>query len=592
MSRVLAPLVVVAVGVIAAVVLVRSKSPAVTVTPEAVEPLVRVVAVSVDELPLTVFAQGTVLPRTESILAAQIAAEVVAVSPRFEIGGFVERGQVLVRLDRRDYELAAEGAAARVAQAELRLAQQEAEARVAAAEWRQLGDGEPDPLVLRQPQLADAQAALKAAEAELGMARLALERTSIRAPFDGRVREKVVALGQYLTPGQKIATVHAIDYAEVRLPVSDRKLAFLELPLSYHDGTGSVPGPPATLSAEFTGRRYQWSGRVVRADGELDQRSRMLNLVVRVEDPYGRHPERPPLAVGLFVDAEIAGRTVVGTLLPRSALRGDDRVLVVDEEMRLRFRGVDVVRTLKESVIVGSGLSSGERVCISPLDVIVDGMAVRVAEVENLSIERAASEPPSPEREADVMAETAVDRAPAVVEDRTASIAGGGFPDAGTKPVASGRLLSVALVSEGPGGQAVAASIGGTFSYSTSRLSSPERFVVDLIGVVKASPRAQLELAEGPVTRVRIGQFQSEPEPITRIVFDLRPIAGGFSPAVERTEQGLSVSFGFSPSSEPPAGPVAQACGGAQDQSFTERREIRSLRPDSGPETAQIHTVC
>ncbi len=592
MPKILAPFAVVAIGIVGAMALVRSKAPVETSRPEAVRPLVQVVEVRIGEVPMTVSAQGTVLPRTEAALAAQVAAEVVEVSPSFEAGGFFERGEALVHLDRRDYELAVERAVARVAQTELALAKQQAEARVAAEEWGQLGDGEPDPLVLREPQLAEARAVVKAAEAELGMARLALERTRIRAPFDGRIRNKSADVGQYLTPGQEVATVHAIDFAEVRLPVPDRQLAFLDLPLRYHNGSAGG-GPTATLSANFAGSRHRWPGRVVRAEGELDQRSRMLHLVVRVEDPYGRRqPGRPPLAVGLFVDAEIAGRTVVGTLLPRSALRGDDRVLVVDEEMRLRFRGVDVVRTLKESVIVGSGLSSGERVCISPLDVIVDGMAVRVAEVENLSIERAASEPPSPEREADVMAETAVDRAPAVVEDRTASIAGGGFPDAGTEPVASGRLLSVALVSEGPGGQAVAASIGGTFSYSTSRLSSPERFVVDLIGVVKASPRAQLVLAEGPVARVRIGQFQSEPEPITRIVFDLRPIAGGFSPAVERTEQGLSVSFGFSPSSEPPAGPVAQACGGAQDQSFTERREIRSLRPDSGPETAQIHTVC
>ncbi len=539
MAKILAPLMVVAAGIVGAVTLVRSKAPVETVRPEAVPPLVRVIAVSIGELPLKVSAQGTVLPRTETTLAAQVAAEVVSVSPRFEIGGFVKRDEILVRLDRRDYELAAERAAARVAQADLRLAQQAAEARVAADEWRQLGDGEPDPLVLRQPQLADAQAALKAAEAELGMARLDLERTSIRVPFDGRVREKTVDLGQYLTPGQKIATVHAIDYAEVRLPVPDRQLAFLELPLSYHDGTASVPGPSASLSANFTGKRYRWLGRVVRAEGELDQRSRMVNLVVRVEDPYGRHPGRPPLAVGLFVDAEIAGRTVVGTRLPRSTLRGDNRVLVVDDDLRLRFREIDVVRIEEESVVISGGLSAGEKVCVSNLDVVVDGMAVRMLEIEAPPIEEPAAETLIAAGPTEPMT---ADRDSAATGERIPSIGGDRPPAAAARPLTIGRLVAIELL-DSPESLAVAASIGGTFSYSTSHLTSPERFVVDLIGVVKANPRAQLEFAEGPLERVRIGQFQSEPEPITRVVFDLHSIAGGIIPAIERTDRGLAITF-------------------------------------------------
>ncbi len=538
MPKILAPFMVVAVGIAGAVTLVRSKSPVETVTPETITPLVRVVTTVVGELPLTVSAQGTVLPRTETTLAAQVAAEVVEVSPHFEVGGFFERGEVLVRLDRRDYELAAERAAARVAQAELRLAQQRAEARVAADEWHQLGAGEPDPLVLRQPQLAEAQAALKAAQAELGMVRLDLERTLIRAPFDGRVRDKAIDLGQYLTPGQELATIHAIDYAEVRLPVPDRQLAFLELPLSYHDSDQAARGPAASLSANFTGQRYRWPGHVVRAEGELDQRSRMLNLVVRVEDPYGQYPGRPPLAVGLFVDIEITGRTVVGTLLPRSALRGDNRVLVVDDEMRLRYREVDVVRIENDTVVIGGGLNPGENVCVSPLDVAVDGMSVRMLEVEGPQVEgkiAAGLGPGLAERAPPADSEQILAAAPAE------EIAGEAPPSAPVHP--SGRLLEIILSSSGSGATSIAASIGGTFNYSTSRLNAPERFVVDLIGVVRANPRAQVELAEGPVERIRIGQFQTDPEPITRIVFDLQSLDGGASPAVERTDQGLAISF-------------------------------------------------
>ncbi len=531
MPKILAPFLVVVVGFAGAVALVRSKTPVETTRPEATRPLVQVVVVRIGDVPLTVSAQGTVIPRTEAALAAQVAAEVVAVSPHFEAGGFFKRDEVLVRLDRRDYELALERAAARVAQAELGLAKQQAEARVAAEEWRQLGDGEPDPLVLREPQLAEARAALKAAEAERGMAQLALDRTLIRAPFDGRVRDKTADVGQYLTPGQEVATVHAIDYAEVRLPVPDRQLAFLDLPLRYHDGTSGDGGPAAMLSADFTGRRHRWPGRVVRAEGELDQRSRMLHLVVRVEDPYGRRqPGRPPLAVGLFVDAEIIGRTVTGTLLPRAALRSGDRVLVVDDgdgAIRLRWREVDVVRVEQESVVIGGGLQAGERVCVSPLDIVVEGMEVRALDVEAPAVDDAAS--PAP----------AVDDPPPVAG------ASSDDPQArASRPAPSGRLLAVSLQAGGSDAATVVAQVGGRFSYATSRLESPERFVVDLIGVVKANPRAEIELAEGPVERVRIGQFQTEPEPITRIVFDLQAVsARDSSPAVEQTDQGLTVTF-------------------------------------------------
>ncbi len=538
MPKVLAPFMVIAVGIVGAVTLVRSKAPVETVTPDPITPLVKTVTVGLGEVPLSVSAQGTVLPRTQTLLAAQVAAEVVGVSPHFEAGGFFERGEVLVRLDRRDYELATERAAARVAQAELRLAQQRAEAQVAADEWRQLGEGEPEPLVVRRPQLAEAEAALKAAEAELGMARLDLERTLIRAPFDGRVHDTAVDRGQYLTPGQQVAAIHAIDYAEVRLPVPDRLLAFLELPLSYHDGTATTPGPAAILSADFTGRRYRWPGQVVRAEGELDQRSRMLNLVVRVEDPYRRHPDRPPLAVGLFVDVEIAGRTVAGALLPRSALRGKGRVLVVDDELRLRYREVEVVRTAKDTVVIGGGLKEGEKVCVSPLDVVVDGMAVQVLEVEGPP----ALEPVGTAPAAELAAPAADPRSASNHGASSHGASSHGAPNVAARP-AAGRLLEVSLSSAGEDGTVIAASIGGDFSYRASRLTAPERFVIDLIGVVKAQSRHQVELAEGPVARVRIGQFQTVPEPITRLVFDLRSIAGATDPAIERASETLTVTW-------------------------------------------------
>ena len=378
------PLVVVAAGVAGAAMMVVTRPVVEVVEPEVPPPLVRIVTVELADVRLDVRSQGTVLPRTEADLVAEVSGRIVAVSPSFEAGGFFARGEVLARIDERDYELDRAAAAAQVAQARVQLAREEAEAQVAAEEWRELGDGDPSPLVLRKPQLEEAQAMLAAAQATLARAELALERTRIRAPWSGRVRERLADTGQFVGRGTPVGRIHSVDYAEVRLPVPHEELRFLDLPLTAAGGEAAA-GPELVLEADFAGGRHRWTGRVVRAEGELDAKSRMMSLVGRVEDPYRRSREAaagaPPLAVGLFVEATVAGRTMTGLVeLPRAALRGVNRVLVVDGENRLRLRTVDVLRRTPSSVVVERGLAAGERVCISPLDAPVDGMVVRAVE--------------------------------------------------------------------------------------------------------------------------------------------------------------------------------------------------------------------
>jgi multidrug efflux pump subunit AcrA (membrane-fusion protein) len=216
------------------------------------------------------------------------------------------------------------------------------------------------------------------------------------------VRNERVDVGQFVSRGVAIATLYAVDYAEVRLPIPDRELAYVDLPLAYRPGNGSETGmetiaaddgSPVRLHAEFAGREHVWTGRIVRTEGEIDPKSRMIHAVARVEDPYARKADsaRPPLAVGLFVEAEILGRSVdAAVMLPRAALRRDEAgpgepsrdghfVLVVNDDSRLEFRPVEVLRSEREEVVIGAGLASGERVCVSPLRAPVDGMAVRVA---------------------------------------------------------------------------------------------------------------------------------------------------------------------------------------------------------------------
>lgn len=376
------PIIIIAIGLIGAFVMIKSR-PKIQAKPVTFPaPLVRASIIKLQNFQLTVKSQGTVSPRTESELFSQVSGQVIEVSPQFAPGGFFERGEVLVKADPRDYELALSRWKAQIAQAELRLAQEEEEASIAQEEWKRLGKKEQaNPLVLREPQLAEAKASLKGAQASLKQAELNLQRTQIRAPFNGRVRSKKVDLGQYVSPGVALATIYAVDYAEVRLPVPDNEMGYLDCCLDYRSKNPATLNIDVTLKANYAGRDYRWSGKIVRVEGEIDPLSHMITLVARVEDPYGRdqRSDRPPLAVGLFVEAEIKGKLVRDVaVIPRSALRGTESVLVIDDENKLHFRIVELLRKDSETVIISSGLEQGERICISPLEAVVEGMKVRV----------------------------------------------------------------------------------------------------------------------------------------------------------------------------------------------------------------------
>ncbi len=395
--KIILPIIILAFAAGSTALMIRSRQPVETVRPEPTIPLVRTLEVEISDHPIRIGAQGTVQPRTQATLVAQVAGEIISTARDFVAGGFFGRGDLLVRLDPRDHELAVERATSEVAQVELRMVQERAESRVAQEEWATLGDGgEPDPLVIRQPQLAQLEAARTAAQATVRQAELGLERTTIRAPYAGRIRTVHVGLGQYVTPGTPLATVHPVDYAEVRLPVPDSELAFLDVDVSARGASrqgrsASRAGAPVTLRARFAGAEHSWPGHIVRSEGELDPSTRMIHLVVRVEDPYRRRAttkddsrkDAAPLPVGLFVDAEIDGIVAPDVaLLPRSALRKQPRsdqyeVLIVDANQRLRIRPVTVLRAEGDRVLIAQGLENGEEVVVSSLDVVVDGMPVR-----------------------------------------------------------------------------------------------------------------------------------------------------------------------------------------------------------------------
>lgn len=392
-----------------------------SVSAEKTLPIIRIIHVQPGDVRMTVRSQGTVAPRTESDLVPEVSGTIVWVSPSLASGGFFSKGDPLLRIDDRDH-------LASLARAKADVARAQGEAEHAASELRRQrglarsNANSPSQLSNARRGQRVAQASLEAAVVSFEQAGRDLARCEISAPFDGRVRSEHVDVGQFVSRGMTTATLYSTDFAEIRLPLADKQLAFLDLPgmRNTRDGEASIEGPPVLLHATFAGQENTWHGRIVRTEGEIDAQSRMVHVVARVEDPYGTARWREhavitdevdeevgeteeiektgelaaasesdglvgeddsagvPLAVGLFVRAEIEGRTVENVLVvPRLAMRDNDHLLLVDSDDRLRLQRVDVLRIDRDEVVIRAQLDPGDRVVVSPIQVVVDGMKVR-----------------------------------------------------------------------------------------------------------------------------------------------------------------------------------------------------------------------
>tara|TARA_R110001599_G_scaffold353463_1_gene593005 strand:- start:51525 stop:52766 length:1242 start_codon:yes stop_codon:yes gene_type:complete len=350
------------------------------------EPVYSAVTVDVAEvvkenLRIEVQAQGTVTPVQETTILAEVQGRIVEVAEAFHVGGFVSRNDVLLRIDPRDYQTRLLHAKAALESVESILVQEKGRAQVAQREWEKLPKNsqrteEAKNLYLRKPQLEEADANLLAAQAELNTARDNLERTIIRAPYDALIRQKQTDLGQFVGAGTPLADIFSVETAEVRLPIPQSKLDYLELPglEGYENGSG------IDLYTDVSGDIKHWSARLHRTEGVFDERSRVLFTVARIDDPYGlRHPDRLPLRVGTFVNANIEGRVLNDVVvLPRYLLRAGGYVWVVDESMHLRNRKVTSLRTGGDQIYISAGLADGDLVSLTSLDVSFAGAKAEI----------------------------------------------------------------------------------------------------------------------------------------------------------------------------------------------------------------------
>ena len=387
---------VLAVGVVGSMLTIKFKTKAESKPSERKLPSVRVVTAKPGSHTYQIQSQGTALPRTTIRLVSEVSGRVVSVSDKFDAGQVFKKDDVLLTIDSRDYELALAQAEATVAQADLRLQMEEKEAAVVRREWQLLNQGKPSGLQAREPQLAQARAALAAAKAAKEAAQRNVERCEVRAPFDGMVAKAVVRPGQFASLAMPLGEIFSTDVAEVRLPLAAGDLDYIKLPAAG-ETFASGQAPRVTLSSNAGGQAIEWQGRIVRSEETIDPVNRMVYVIARVEDPY-RLAKRngAALRLGTFVRANIEGRTVENSVvLPRQALRGKDRVWVVREEStlqrwlgyrvpgqpsRLLLRPVKVSYADADAVIVADGIRAGEQVITSLMAGVIDGMGVEIQE--------------------------------------------------------------------------------------------------------------------------------------------------------------------------------------------------------------------
>ena len=366
-------------AVAVATLLYLNRPPAQIAEPE-YRPVSVDVAVAVKEtVTVEVQAQGTVNALRETSVMAEVSGRIIETADNFLVGGFVNEGDVLLRIDPRDYQTELLRAQAAVESAESNLVQEKGRAEVALREWKKLPSGsqrsqEAKDLYLRKPQLELAEAQLLAAMADLNTARDRLERTIIKAPYNAVIRAKHSELGQFVGAGAKLLDVFSVDQAEIRLPIPQSKLGYLALPgvkgLSEHK--------PIDLYTDVAGEVKHWPATLHRTEGVFDDRSRSLYAVARIDDPYAlKNPGREPLRLGTFVNASITGRDFDDiVVLPRYILRAGNNLWVVDENNILRNREVSVLRTGDDEIFVTAGLEDGERVSLTSVDASLSGSEV------------------------------------------------------------------------------------------------------------------------------------------------------------------------------------------------------------------------
>tara|TARA_B110000858_G_scaffold194218_1_gene248171 strand:- start:17822 stop:19006 length:1185 start_codon:yes stop_codon:yes gene_type:complete len=388
MKRVIIPIGILVVCILFSVVLVRNPTAVEEAAPAVIAVSVRVAEVQRESIQLSVESQGKVQASQMASVSASVAGPVEWISPSMRAGGFVVKGESLLRLDSSDFETARARSAAALLQAEA----EKSHASNEFSRLRELAEKRlaSDSQLQEAKRLAEVNAAkLADAEASYRQAELDLERTDIKAPFDAVIQSRDVELGQYVNKAQSIAVLYGAEEVEVRIPLAIRQLGFLDVPLGMRGELDAKLAPDVTLSGLYGGQEYEWSGKLVRTEATIDANSNTVQTIIKVTQPVNvattsaksdetDKSAQIPLPIGLYVQARIAGKRVDDLIsLPRAVIRKNNQVLVVDSENKMYYRDVEIYRLEEDRVLISSGLLPGEFICISPIQAVVNGMSVQ-----------------------------------------------------------------------------------------------------------------------------------------------------------------------------------------------------------------------
>jgi RND family efflux transporter MFP subunit len=354
-------------------------------TPKAPQPeaaiAVKTIIANQAQLEMRVESQGVVVPRTRTSLISEVSGAVLELSDAFVVGGTFETGDMLLKVDPTDYEVALQRAQARLISARAQMELEKARSSQAEKEWEITGrpKSEAPPLLLRQPYLLEAEANLLQAKAELRQAKIKLQKTVIRAPYAGMVSKKLADVGQFIGTGTAIGETFAIDFVEVRLPLTERDLTMMD----GLSAAGKLAEKTVVLSGTVDGQAAIWTAEVARSEGVVDELNRSQYIVARVADPYGlaatTASARVPLRVGTFVKASIEGKVLNNVFkIPRGSLLEGARVGLVDSNSLLRIIPVEVASADDNSYYISAGLKNGDQVVASALGTPIEGLKLRV----------------------------------------------------------------------------------------------------------------------------------------------------------------------------------------------------------------------
>lgn len=382
MKRILLPIGILVGCILFAGILVRSPTQVEEASPEIIPVAVRVIEAQLETVELSVESQGKVQPAQTASISAAVAGPVAWISPAMEAGGYVAKGEPLLRLDSIDFDTAKQRslAALQQAEAESRFGSSELERFTELAEKNLASDSQLQS-TRRQAEVADAR--LADAQASYRQAELDLDRAEIKAPFNAIIESRDVELGQYVNRAQSVAVVHGADEVEVRLPLAIRQLGYLDIPLGSRGVLSAEQAPEVSLLGYYGGEAYTWKGQLVRTEAVIDANSNTVQTIIQVDQPevVGANNvsnSQIPLPIGLFVQANITGKRVDNLIvLPRSVIRNNNQVLVVDSENKMFYREVEIFRLEESRVLISGGLLPGELICTSPIQAVVEGMSVQ-----------------------------------------------------------------------------------------------------------------------------------------------------------------------------------------------------------------------